>query len=249
MPQRRRLKKEEEEKLQQQKKALKKSYQKSYSGSKHVGSSRISDTKKYLLIAAVAGVIIIIVAVQFLVPPEPYCYFTEADFIHATLDQGTQSITFDRIVAWYHLRAKHTTINCDILDDYNDTYELELPPVSSHLSATEYGGDQILYQITDVSSVLSFATTMENGTDEPQMSTWVSLSTMETNPTDIERGVEWTRRSESCDGFSSRPCMSCGLTDLGWPLQFRLRLCQKPKRKPGPAMWCRCPSRWRSLPR
>ncbi|NVM53884.1 MAG: hypothetical protein HWN66_09295 [Candidatus Helarchaeota archaeon] len=189
MPKRRRLRKEEEEKLQLQKKSLKKSFQKSYSGSKRIGSKRLSDTKKYALIAAVAIVIIIILAVQFLVPPEPICYYTEADFVHATLDQGTQTISFDRIIAWYYLKAEHATVNCDIDDYYNDTYDLELPPASSHLTSS-VAADQILYSVTEVTSVLLFETVMENSTVPLQMSTWVNLTIMNTTPSSISSGVE-----------------------------------------------------------
>ena len=116
MPARRRLKKEDKEKIEQQKKALKKSFQKDYAGSKRVGSSRLSDTKKWTIILGSAAIIVVLLSLVFLTIPPPRCYYTEGDYVHATLDHHTQTLTFDHVLAWYRVRPRYTTISCNIVD-------------------------------------------------------------------------------------------------------------------------------------
>ena len=188
MPSRRRLKKEEKEELEKKKKALKKSFQKSHADSKRVGSSRISDTKKYGLIIGVAVAIVLIITFTFLGPPEPIYYYTEIDFVHATLDQDTQSITFDRIRAWYKVNPKYTTLSCTITDYFNDSYQIIEPslPIPPFVSS-----DEIYYEFNELDSAFSWETIMENGTSL-EMSTWVELVKMNTIPSTIIRGNETT---------------------------------------------------------
>ena len=180
MASRRHLRKEEEEELKRKKKELKQSYEKARPGSKKVGSKRVSDTQKYVLVGSVAIVIILIVAVQFLIPPKPICYFTERDYVYATLDQDKQQVDFSRIVAHYTIVPEHASIDCDITDYFNSSYNLALPstPVSTNTSST------ILYQLADVSSTLIWATTMVPRTGATlQMSPWINKTTMLTPST------------------------------------------------------------------
>ena len=176
MASRRHLRKEEEEELKRQKKELKKSYEKARPGSKKVGAKRFSDTQRYLLVGSVAIIIILIVAIQFLIPPKPYCYFTERDYVYATLDQDKQQVDFSRIVAHYTIVPEHTSIDCDITDYFNSSYNLALPspPVSTNTSNT------ILYQLADVSSTLIWATSMvpRTGAAALKMSPWINKTTM-----------------------------------------------------------------------
>ncbi len=183
MPPRRR-RREEEEDLQRQKKALKKSYEKIHPEKKSVGTKRISDTTKFILIASVAIIVIIIVAVQFR-PPPPICYYTEGDFVHATLDQDTQQITFDHITAWYRLRPYHTSLSCDIIDYFDSTYSIIKPDL---LVEPYVDADSITYSFSEETSTISWETIMENGT-ALQMSTWVNLTTMQLSPSSIPKGV------------------------------------------------------------
>lgn len=186
MSNRRSLKKEEEEHLQKQKTALKKSYQKKKLDSKHVGSKRFSDTKKYLIIGTVAGIIIVLITVQFLIPPQPLVYYTEADFVFATLDQDGQNITFNRIQAYYSLHPSHTSLNCNIVDYYNTSYSI-LPPVFPITPII--WGNEIEYFFANETSDLSWTTIMENSSTPLQMSTWLNFSSMLVTPSSVPRGI------------------------------------------------------------
>ncbi|MDD1778841.1 MAG: hypothetical protein LUQ65_11820 [Candidatus Helarchaeota archaeon] len=183
MASRRHLRKEEEEELKRQKKELKKSYEKTRPTSKKVGAKRVSDTQKYVLVGSVAIVIILIVAIQFLIPPPKICNFSEQDFVYATLDQDTQKINFNRIIAYYSVRPEHTTIDCDITDYFNATYSLapQIPPPHSGPYASS-----IVYQLGDVVSQLTWACVMENGT-KLQMTPWINKTVMTTNPLGVNR--------------------------------------------------------------
>ncbi len=188
MPARRRLKKEEKEELDQKKKALKKSFKKDFAGSKRVGSSRISDTRKWILIATAIGVIAVLISVVFLVTPPPYCYYTEVDYVYSTLDQDTQNLTFDYILAWYKVRPRYATVSCNIVDYYNTSYDVELPPNSSLLVPGTYPPDEIWYLINEITETLTFESKLENGT-ALSMATWINSTTIETSPTSITRNV------------------------------------------------------------
>jgi len=183
MASRRHLRKEEEEELKRQKKELKKSYEKTRPTSKKLGAKQFSDTQKYMLVGSIALVIIIIVAVQFLIPPAKICYFSEGDYVYATLDQDSQKINFNRIIAYYSILPEHTTVDCDIVDYYNATYSLKPPaqPISSYPSSSS-----IKYQLAEVVSQLTWACLMENGT-KLQMSPWINKTTMTTNPLGVNR--------------------------------------------------------------
>jgi hypothetical protein len=185
----RRRRKEEEEELQRQKKALKKSFQKDFSGKKRVGSSRLSDTKKFIIMGSVAIVIILIVTIQFINPPKPVCYFTEVDFIYANLDQDAENITFNRILAWYYLKPVHTQLSCDVRDFFDTSfgYDIVVKPDSIEDSIDDVVGD-IVFRFNEESSAFSFSTFMENGTPL-QISTWVNLSAIELTPSSISKGV------------------------------------------------------------
>ncbi|MHA1265680.1 MAG: hypothetical protein ACTSRS_10660 [Candidatus Helarchaeota archaeon] len=188
MPSRKKIRRKKQDELIKKKKILKKAFQKQYGGSKRIGSGRISDTQKYILIVAAAFTIILLVSLQFMFPPKPYCYFTEGDIIYATIDQNTQTISFDKIVAWYNLRARNTILTCDITDYYNGTYKISLPSTTTYLVASTLPSDQLLYQINNVDSTLTFKSIMENGTPL-YMPTWVELKAFKTTPTAIPRGI------------------------------------------------------------
>ncbi len=187
MPNRRRLKKEEKDELDKQKKSLKKSFQKAHSGSKRVGSKRISDTKKYSLIIGVVVIIVIIISIQFFGPPKPHYYYTEIDFVDATLDQDTQSITFNRIRAWYRLHPKYTTLNCAITDYFNTSFKIKEPDLIIPPSTVD---NKIFYDFSDLASPVSWETIMENYSIP--MSTWVDIIKMNTTPSSIPRVNETT---------------------------------------------------------
>ena len=185
----RRQRKEEEEELQRKKKALKKSYQREHSGKKRVGSKKFSDTQKYVLAGGIAIVIIVIVAVQFIRPPPPYCYYTEGDYILATLDQDSETISFDRLVMFYRLSPQYTTLSCDIQDFFDSAYFstdnilVEPPEIDASINV-----DDIVYRFTEEASSLSFTTIMENGT--PLLtSTWVDIVGINMSPSTITQGV------------------------------------------------------------
>ncbi len=184
---RRRRRREEEEERQKHKKALKKSFQKKYSDKKRVGSKRLSDTQKWSLIVGVTFVIIIIISIQFFRPPGPLIYYTEGDFIYATLDQDTQNISFNQIVAYHHLRPRNTVISCEIDDYFDPAFNYDLKTLPETIAATNYS-DYIRYSFTEEDSSISFATTMENGT-ELDMGSWVNLVMMNISPSFISSGV------------------------------------------------------------
>jgi hypothetical protein len=179
MASRRHLRKEEKEELKRQKKELKKSYEKTRSESKRVGTKRFSDTQRYLLVGSVAAIIIVILAMQFLIPPKQICYFTERDFVYATLGQDKSQADFSRIVAQYSIVAAHTTVNCDITDFFNSSFNLALPspPVSTNTSNT------ILYQVSEVSSSLIWATPMIPSKPAAlPMALWINKTEMTVSP-------------------------------------------------------------------
>ena len=176
-----------EEDLQKKKKALKRAFQKEYSGKKRVGSKRLSDTQKYLIVGVTAIVIIFVVAVQFMKPPIPYCYFTEGDFVYATLDQDAQNITFSYINAFYYLSPKNTYLSCDIVDYFDPAFNFDFITEPASIDATELS-DHLLYRISNRTAAFSYYTRMENGTPL-QMSTWVNLTEMVVTPSTIPKGI------------------------------------------------------------
>ncbi|HUX98631.1 MAG TPA: hypothetical protein VMV49_03700 [Candidatus Deferrimicrobium sp.] len=185
MPDRRRLRREEQDELEKKKKALKKSYQKSYTGIKRVGSKRFSDTQKILIVGAATIAIIAILSITFLIPPTPYCYYTEGDFVYASLDYDTKTITFDHIDAWYRLQPRSTTLSCDIVDYFNTSYDIKEP---SNVESDPFEPGKIKYSINELKSVKSWILLLENGTPL-DMATWVTLNTMTTTPSSIPKGV------------------------------------------------------------
>ena len=181
----RRRRKEEEEEIKKQRKALKKSFKQTHESTRKIGSRKLSDTQKYLLIGSVVGILCVIVAVQFLPPPIPYCYYTEADFVHATLDQDTQTISFNRIIAWYRARPINTYLSCNIMDFFNESFDVRVNPSTIDSSITS---NDILYRFTDESSTLMWETFMENGTPLA-MSTWVNITTISITPSSVQKGI------------------------------------------------------------
>ncbi|MHA1129308.1 MAG: hypothetical protein ACTSQQ_00730 [Candidatus Helarchaeota archaeon] len=184
---RRRQRKEEKEELQKHKKALKKSYQKKFAGKKRIGTKKLTDTQKWGLIVGVTLIIIMIVGVQFFKPPSPLISYTEGDFIYANLDQNTQNISFKRIIAYHYLKPRNTKISCDIDDYFDQTFNYQFKTLPETISATTFS-NYTHYEFIEEKSVISFATTMENGT-ELDMSSWVDLVGMTTNPSAIPSGV------------------------------------------------------------
>jgi hypothetical protein len=187
MSRRRRRRREEEEDLQKQKKALKKSFQKQYSDKKQVGSKRLSDTQKWSLIVGVTIVIVVIIGIQVFRPPSPLIYYTEGDFIYATLDQDTQNISFNQIVSYHHLKPRNTVISCEIDDYFDPAFNYDLKTLPETISATVYT-NYIHYSFTEEDSTVSFSTIMENGT-ELDMTSWVDLVKMTISPSSISSGV------------------------------------------------------------
>jgi len=185
MATRRRLRKEDQEEIQHRKKELRKSYEKSNSGKKKGSAKRLSDTQKYLIVGSVAVIIIIIVAVQFLTPPTPTCYYTEGDFVYASLDQDSQTISFNHIVAFYLVRPAYTTINCDITDFFNSTYQLTKP--AQPTSDSDAGS--ITYHLTEVKLPLIWSSAMKNGVPL-QMSSWINEVHMTLTPSSIPKTGE-----------------------------------------------------------
>lgn len=182
MATRRRLRKEDQEERQRRKKELRKSYEKIRPDSKKVGTKRLSDTQKYLIVGSAAIIIIIIVAVQFLIPPTPTCFYTESDYVFASLDQTSQKVTFKNITARYLIRPENTKINCDITDYFNSSYTINPPALPIH---TSYG-NSITYSLIDVVSPLSWACPM-NGTALP-MSDWINNTVMTVVPASVKKG-------------------------------------------------------------
>ena len=182
---RRRLRKEDQEQRNRRKKELRKSYEKTRPGSKSVGAKRLSDTQKYLLVGSVAVAIIIIITVQFLIPPTPTCYYTESDYVIASLDQTSQKVSFNHIVAQYIIRPERTKINCDITDYFNSSYTITPPTQPTHTPPPYVSS--ITYSLADLESPLIWACPM-NGTPLP-MTNWINTSTMTISPTSIKRNT------------------------------------------------------------
>jgi hypothetical protein len=186
MATRRRLRKEDQEELKRRKKELRKSYEKTRPDSKKVGSKRISDTQKYLLVGSAAIIIIVIISIQFLIPPVPICYYTESDFVYATLDQDSQKVSFNRIIAHYLIRPDHTEVNGNIYDYFNSSYKIAPPDQPAHSSPPYV--NSITYTLANVKVPLIWACRMENGT-ALQMSTWINKTVMTLTPSSIPKNV------------------------------------------------------------
>ncbi|MFX1296697.1 MAG: hypothetical protein ACFFD2_17800 [Promethearchaeota archaeon] len=182
MTPKRRRRKEEEEELQKRKKALKKAYQKDFSSKKRVGSKGISEIHKYILVGSIAIIVIVIVAFQFIKPPPAYCYYTEGDFIYATLDQDSENIAFNHIVAWYQVTPKNVKISCDIQDYYDFSFDFILPNYPSN----RFILDGIEFQLIEESSTSIWTVFLENGTPL-QMSSWVNLTDIYLTPPSIDK--------------------------------------------------------------